>query len=146
MTAGHSFIRRQPQISLFSFFSTGGAISCSVCFRVVCKQNGPEKLVPERERGREKSLSISFVAVLRNGRNDVKRLPSLPCRQATTVIRILFVQRDRPAITFFSFFFSFAVFFHRLVFVWSQSPSAPFMDVTSIIHNPRTAAGYNPKL
>lgn len=93
------------------FFSTGGAISCSVCFRVVCKQNGPEKLVPERERGREKSLSISFVAVLRNGRNDVKRLPSLPCRQATTVIRILFVQRDRPAITFFSFFVLLRSFF-----------------------------------
>lgn len=41
------------------FFSTGGAISCSVCFRVVCKQNGPEKLVPKRERERE--ILVDFV-------------------------------------------------------------------------------------
>jgi hypothetical protein len=99
-------------IVILPFFFRREGLFRVLCAFVLCANRTDPKNLSRRERGREKSLSISFVAVLRNGRNDVKRLPSLPCRQATTVIRILFVQRETN-----NLFFCFVCFLLRSFFI-----------------------------
>ncbi len=139
MTTGHSFIRRQPQISLFSLFFDGKLFR-ALCAFVLCANRTDPKNLSRREReGERNPCRFRSSPYCGMGGMTSNGCPAYRVAKPQQLFGY-FSCRVRP-ITFF-FPFSFAVFFHRMVFVWSQSPSAPFMDVTSIIHNPCTAAGH----
>lgn len=118
-----------------------------LCAFVLCANRTDPKNLSRREREREREILVDFVrrriAEWAEWRQTAAQLTVSPSHNSYSDT---FRAERQTGNNLFFFFCSFAVFFHRLVFVWSQSPSAPFMDVTSIIHKPRTAAGYNPKL